>query len=29
MTSSNALKCVVSDYEKGSPEQKIGDFCGN
>jgi len=42
MTSSNALKCVVSsksfafavpeaiasetDYEKGSPQQKIGDF---
>jgi hypothetical protein len=26
MTSSNALKCVVSDYEKRSPQQKIGDF---
>jgi hypothetical protein len=35
MTSSNALKCVVSDYETtkifeysvfGSPQQKIGDF---
>jgi hypothetical protein len=26
MTSSNALKCVVSNYEKGSPQQKIGDF---
>jgi len=25
MTSSNALKCVVSNYEKGSPNQKIGD----
>jgi hypothetical protein len=26
MTSSNALKCVVSDYKKRSPQQKIGDF---
>ena len=26
MTSANAWKCVVSDYEKGSPQQKIGDF---
>jgi hypothetical protein len=26
MTSSNALKCVVSNYEKRSPQQKIGDF---
>ena len=26
MTSSNAINCVVSDYEKGSPQQKIGDF---
>ena len=30
MTSSNALKCVVSDYEtttdEVAPQQKIGDF---